>query len=105
MNELAFRLGIDRSAYGQGFAVLVGTETEQERDCGLGPPGGVGVLAGLGAEAASEHGGINDSRVQGDGGQAAGQFLGEGTGQALDRPLGGTVRGRPRETSTGPIPS
>ena len=68
MSEVAFRLEIDRLTYGQRFAVLVGTETKEERDGGLGPPGGVGVLSGLGAEAASEHRGVNDTRVHGDGG-------------------------------------
>ena len=58
--------------HGERLAVVLPPEPQQERDGGLGPLRRTQVVAGLLAEGAAEHRGVDDARVEGDGGQALG---------------------------------
>lgn len=60
------------------------------------------VESGGGAEARGEHVGVDDTGVEGDDGHPGRQLLGEGPGEALDGPLGCTVRGDERSTGSAP---
>lgn len=78
---------------GKGASVVLGGEGEDEGCCGFDPLLWGWVVGGVGAEAGLEHGGIDDARVESDGGEAFGEFLSESGGETFDGVFGGAVSG------------
>jgi len=77
----------------QRLTVILRAELFEEGDGFLSPLRGVGEVGGAFAEGALEHVGVDDAGIEGDGGEAVGEFLGEGLGEAFDAPLGAAVGG------------
>ena len=91
--------------HGERLAVVLPPEPQQERDGGLGPLRRTQVVAGLLAEGAAEHRGVDDARVEGDGGQALREFLGQGAASDPRSPISKHSTGRPRARRNGPSTS
>ena len=76
----------------QWFAIIFRGNLQQKRDGDLGPLGGVGIPLGPRAEAALQHVGVDDARIERNRGHAVWQLLGECPRQSLDGPLCRAVR-------------
>jgi hypothetical protein len=77
-------------------------EGEEEGGGFVDPLGGGLVGGGGGAEAGFEHVGVDDAGVEGHGGEAGWEFLGEGGGEAFDGEFGGAVGGDLRRGGAAP---
>ena len=72
---------------------MTGCEAEEKGNGAFGPFFWCGEVGRSGFEAAAQHIRVNDTGIEGDGGECAGEFLSEGECEAFDGPFGGAVGG------------